>query len=239
MQWRILNRQRWATAALLLCLSPGSLAKVEEAQESHQRIASVAKAYVASRHPWRQLQTEVTADRLDPRTRLNECPVQPEAFLPPGASIKRRSTVGVRCPAGRPWKIYVPVTVSAYAKVMVSRHPIAPGQSISDADVSWSKRDITTLGYGYLASLEGAGGYRSRHSIAQGAVITPNMVEAASLIQKGQRVQLNSQLQGISVGMAGVALQSGALGARIRVKNLSSGKQLEGIVDTDHSVVIQ
>ncbi len=58
-------------------------------------------------------------------------------------------------------------------------------------------------------------------------------------MQKGQRVQLSSQIQGIAVGMAGIALESGALGARIRVKNLSSGKQLEGIVDSDHSVSIQ
>ena len=122
---------------------------------------------------------------------------------------------------------------------MVSRHPIAPGRPISAADISWSKRDIATLGYGYLRSLEGAGGYRARYSIAQGAVITPNMVEADSVIQKGQQVHLSSLAGSVKVSMAGIALQNGALGGRIRVKNLSSGKQLEGIVESDHSVLIQ
>lgn len=206
--------------------------------ESHNRIAATAKAYIATRHPWQQLSTTITVQKLDPRTKLSSCPGKLEAFLSNGAKIKRRTTVGVRCTAGaKPWKIYLPVTVEAYAKVMVARHPIAPGNIINADNVSWGKRDITSLGYGYLQSLGDNGGYQSRQSIAQGAVLTPNMVTASSIINKGQRVQLNSNDGPVSVSMMGIALQNGALGKRILVKNLNSGKQLEGVVASENSVV--
>ncbi len=223
------------STALSLFSSAGSAAP----SESHSRIAATAKAYIAARHPWRQLSTKITVQKLDPRTQLSSCPGKLEAFLSNGAKIKRRTTVGVRCTAGaKPWKIYLPVTVEAYAKVMVARHPIAPGTEISANDISWSKRDITSLGYGYLRSLGDKGGYQSRQSIAQGAVLTPNMVTASSIISKGQRVQLNSNDGPVSVSMMGIALQNGALGKRILVKNLNSGKQLEGVVASDNTVLL-
>ncbi|MGJ8687038.1 MAG: flagellar basal body P-ring formation chaperone FlgA, partial [Spongiibacteraceae bacterium] len=160
-----------------------------------------------------------------------------QAFLPPGAKIKRRTTVGVRCKAGKPWKIYLPVTVSAYAKVMVAKHAIAPNSTIRKPDISWVKRDISSLGYGYLSSIS-ENGYKSRRSIAQGAVLTPNMVTAASIITKGQRINLRSKNGAVQVSMQGQALENAALGERIRVKNLSSGKQIEGIVKSPHEVLI-
>ncbi|MDF1690887.1 MAG: flagellar basal body P-ring formation chaperone FlgA [Zhongshania sp.] len=224
---------------LSAALSVFSATSASASTESHSRIAATAKAYIASRHPWQQLSTTITVQKLDPRTKLSSCPGKLEAFLSNGAKIKRRTTVGVRCTAGaKPWKIYLPVTVEAYAKVMVARHPIAPGTTISANDVSWGKRDITSLGYGYLQSLGDNGGYQSRQSIAQGAVLTPNMVSASSIVNKGQRVQLNSSDGPVSVSMMGIALQSGALGSRILVKNLNSGKQLEGVVTSENSVVL-
>lgn len=222
-----------------LVLSSAVLAlSAQAAYESPGRIAATAKAYIVARNPWKDMDTEVSVDRLDPRSKLAQCSSALEAFLPPGARIKRRTTVGVRCTSGQPWKIYVPVSIAAYAKVMVARYPLAPGSLIRAEDVSWSRRDIATLGYGYLRTLEGRGGYRAKYSIAQGAVLTPNMVEADSAIQKGQQVHLSSQAGGIRVSMAGIALENAPLGGRIRVKNLSSGKQLEGVVESDNQVLI-
>lgn len=220
-------------ATLLGTAMPGHAASLE----SHSRIQSTAKAYIANKHPWQKFESRISVDALDPRSRLASCPIALQAFLPPGAKIKRRTTVGVRCKAGKPWKIYLPVTVSAYAKVMVAKHAIAPNSAIRKSDISWVKRDISSLGYGYLNSMS-ENGYKSRRSIAQGAVLTPNMVTAASIVSKGQRVNLRSKNGVVQVSMQGQALENAALGERIRVKNLSSGKQIEGIVESPHEVLI-
>jgi flagella basal body P-ring formation protein FlgA len=222
-------------SALLTTLTQPLMASVKE---SHIRIADTARAYIASRHPWQQMTTKITVQSLDPRTKLTQCPIKLEAFLSAGAKIKRRTTVGVRCNGTKPWKIYLPVTVEAFAKVMVARHPIGPNTEINERDISWTQRDISALGYGYLQSLGDRGGYRTRRSIAQGAVLTPNMVAASSIIAKGQRVQLNSNTGPVSVSMMGIAMESGALGARILVKNLNSGKRLEGVVKSENVILL-
>lgn len=236
----VMKKRQYRYALLLAgaLLAAMSSPLIAGATESHIRIADTARAYIAARHPWQQMKTKITVQALDPRTKLAQCPVKLEAFLSAGAKIKRRTTVGVRCNGSKPWKIYLPVTVEAFAKVMVARHPIAPNTEISERDITWTQRDISALGYGYLQSLGDRGGYRSQRSIAQGAVLTPNMVAASSIISKGQRVQLNSNAGPVNVSMMGIAMQNGALGSRIMVKNLNSGKQLEGVVASENIVLL-
>ncbi|WP_406672909.1 flagellar basal body P-ring formation chaperone FlgA [Natronospira sp.] len=45
--------------------------------------------------------------------------------------------------------------------------------------------------------------------------------------------------ESVEVSMAGEALQNGARGQRIRVRNLSSGKELEGVVSGEGTVKIR
>ena len=121
---------------------------------------------------------------------------------------------------------------------MVSKHPIAAGQRVTEADITWTERDVSSLSYGYQKGLGGQG-MLSRRSIPQGAVITANMLEAPAMIKRGQELKLISRSTAINVSMKGRALQDAAKGARIRVENISSGKQLEGIVISGNTVRIE
>lgn len=233
-----------AVNTLCACLCVMSAASFANAPsdaeiENPDRIAAAATAYIARHNPWKTMDHRIEVDRLDPRTRLTRCEQSLEAFLPPGATVRRRTTVGVRCTGTSPWKIYVPVTVAAYTKVMVAKRPIGPGASITPDAISWVNRDVSTLSYGYLPSLKSEGGLRARRSIPQGAVITANMVEASAVVHKGQRISLRSDTGPISVTMSGIALQDGAIDSRIAVRNLSSGRQLEGIVESSEVVVLR
>ncbi len=230
------DKRSGLTTALLCALlaAPAATASIESAQ----RISDAARDYIAARHPWQGQKTRIEVGQLDPRTRLPRCEKALQAYMPSGAEIRRRSTVGVRCTGKKPWKIYLPVTVAAYARVMVSTRPIAAGQTVSAGDISWVEREVSSLSYGYLRHFDNSGAMRSRRSIAQGAVITANMLEANSVVSKGQQLQLLSSSGPISVSMKGIALQDGAPGARIRVRNISSGKELEGRVNRSGQVVL-
>lgn len=228
----------WLLLCAALLLAP--LAAAASTQlESAERISDTARQFIAKRHPWQTQTSRTTVGKLDPRTRLPRCTQALEAFLPVGATIRRRTTVGVRCSSDRPWKIYLPVSVAVYAKVMVSTRPIAAGETVSRADVSWVEREVSTLAYGYLRSLQQPGGMRSRRSIPQGAVITSNMLEAGTLISKGQQITLRSNSGAIAVSMRGIALEDGSIGSRIKVRNLSSGKSLEGRVENANTVLLR
>ncbi|MEE8342163.1 MAG: hypothetical protein V3R51_00035 [Gammaproteobacteria bacterium] len=61
----------------------------------------------------------IDVDRLDLNLRLPTCPVALEGFLPLGGRLHGRTTVGVRCPVGPGWTIYVPARVKAFRKMRV------------------------------------------------------------------------------------------------------------------------
>lgn len=220
----------------IILLSP--LTGAAEAMQSESSIRQTAKSHIAARHPWQQLQHEVEAGRLDGRSRLSRCRSALEAFTPPRAPIKQRTTVGVRCPDRNGWTVYLPVTVNAYANALVATRPLARGTVLDSSSVRTAKRNISSLGYGYIDNLNVAGGYRASRSITAGAVITPNMVESAVMIKRGQTVTLIARHGAIGVSMTGVAAGNASLGNRISVKNVKSGKVVEGIVRSAETVEV-
>lgn len=221
-------------AALLLCPSVA----LTDALQSESSIRSAAKSYIAARHPWKHLDHEMVVGTLDSRSRLPRCNSSLEAFTPPRAPIRQRTTVGVRCTDRQGWTVYLPVTVNAYAYALVAARPIANGTVLDENSVRTVKRNISALGYGYIESLAADGGYRASRSITAGAVITPNMVESAVMIKRGQKVTLVTRFGAVGVSMAGEATSDASLGKRISVKNLRSGKLVEGTVRSSELVEV-
>jgi flagella basal body P-ring formation protein FlgA len=61
-------------------------------------------------------------------------------------------------------------------------------------------------------------------------------VESQKLVKRGQQVVLLAQTSSIIVKMSGKAMADGAAGEKIKVKNLSSDRVIEGIVTENGSV---
>ena len=206
--------------------------------QSQSSIRETAKAFIASRHPWQNLEASIEVAKLDSRSRLPRCEHRLKAFLPSGSRVAHRTTVGIQCPATNGWTVYLPVTVNVVATALVATRPLPPDTVLSSADVQRVKRNIASLGYGYISNLDSSSGYRTRRSIAQGAVITPAMVEAAVMIRRGQKVTLLAQTGAVAVSMAGIADGDGSLGSRIKVRNANSGRVIEGVVRSSETVEI-
>ena len=216
--------------SLFLLLPTIAAGRVDAGElQSHDSIRAAARAFIAQRHPWQSLESRIEVSRLDGRSRLPRCTRPLRSFLPTGARIRHRTTVGIQCPDNPGWKVYLPVSVTAFAQVLVATRPLPPGTVIQRADVQAVKRDIASLGYGYIGRLDDGGAYRTTRSISQGAVLTPVMVEAAVMIRRGQKVTLLAHSGAVSVSMAGIATSEGSLGKRISVKNINSGREVEGI----------
>jgi flagella basal body P-ring formation protein FlgA len=61
-------------------------------------------------------------------------------------------------------------------------------------------------------------------------VLTPSLVKVDPVVQRGEHVTAVATGGGVSIQVGAVALAAGAAGQRIRLKNLSSGKEIEGVV---------
>lgn len=201
--------------------------------------AEVARRYVAAHQPWQNLATVISVDSLADSSPFLRCSQAAEAFLPPGQSIGRRTSVGVRC-AGQPsWTLYVPVSVQAYADVLVLRRTLPPRAPVTSADVEPARRDIAALGYGYLDTLPAAGNWRLRQAVTAGNALTPLDLEPDALVRRGQSLMLVNENGGIRISQRGEALADAALGARVAVRNRDSGRQLDGVVKSADVVEVR
>lgn len=179
-----------------------------------------------------------TVGSLDRRLRLAKCGQALEAFWPPGARTIGNTTAGVRCAGAKPWKIYVSVRIEVFESIVVANRSMGRGDSLEAGDLRLERRSITALTRGYVTDLKRVVGYRLKRAVRPGEVILPGSLEAEKLIKRGQRVTLLARTGGFEVRMAGTAMRDGAAGERIRVRNLSSRRIVEGQVMPDGIVVV-
>ena len=97
-------------------------------------------------------------------------------------------------------------------------------------DVTLAERDPDRLPQGYVTTPAEVAGMRLRRAVPAGSVVTPAMLVAVPLISSGQQVTLEAGGDDMHIRMAGEALADAGLGQRVRVRNLSSERVVEGIV---------
>lgn len=199
--------------------------------EEHAHIISTVKRFISS-HVQKIHKGEFTikVGRIDPRHRLARCSLPLEAQLTGNNFRSSAMTVAVRCAKPSPWLLYVPGKVSIYKTVFIARHTITRGRRILASDLHKSRRDITTLHYGYIDNQREIVGKIARRVVFANTVLKPQMLSLPLLVKRGQTVILIAETHGIQVRMSGKALGSGPAGHSIRVRNLSSRRIVEGIV---------
>lgn len=173
---------------------------------------------------------EVEVNRLDPRLRLARCDVPLTTKLESPAQPVGRTTVRVSCEGTSPWSVFVPAQVRLYREVIVASRPLQRDSVLGPADVTLAERDVGLLNQGYLTELDQAVGNKLTRAIQPHQVITPNQVSLAEIVRKGDQVVISAKNAAINVRMPGEALEAGALGTQIRVKNIRSGRTIKARV---------
>lgn len=175
---------------------------------------------------------------IDPRLRLAPCDTVLTPFFPPGARAIGNVTVGVRCAGAKPWTLYVEASIRLYQDVVVLARALPRGTLITTPDVRLEERDIGALLSGFMTDPSEAVGMQAKRSLTAGSALNSNVIAPPKLVRRGQRVTLLAQGKGIEVRSEGKALTDGAKGERIRVKNLSSNRIVQGIVSADGLIMI-
>lgn len=198
-------------------------------------IRLAAERYVASLAPAGTI-VHATAGHLDERLTLAPCAGELTPFLSAGAAVKARTTVGVRCPGQGGWSIYVPVTVESEAPLVVAKRSLSRGEVPSPADLDLVSRRVAGFPTQYLSRASDIAGRRLRRPVAAGEPIADDALAAPILVERGQRVTVMASIAGIAVRANAVALAAGGFGDRVRVRNVASGKVIEGSIQADGTV---
>lgn len=134
-----------------------------------------------------------------------------------------RMRFAARCPDGRGWRHDFTVRARISALVAVTAAPVGVNQALNDADVTLERRDVTNIP-DPVDVLDAAVGQSTRRSLRAGEVLRASQLTAPIAVKRGDQVIMQASHDGIEVSMAGEALDAGARGAVVRVRNSASGQ---------------
>ncbi|KWU27594.1 flagellar basal body P-ring formation chaperone FlgA [Burkholderia cenocepacia] len=160
-----------------------------------------------------------------------------EPFLPTGARLWGRTTVGVRCAGERPWTVYLQAKVAVQATYYVAARQIAPGEPLSAADLVARDGDLTVLPLAVITDPAQAVGATALARISAGLPLRQDMLKSAASVSAGQTVRVVAAGPGFTISAEGSVLANAAPGQSVRVR-MAAGQIVTAIVKDAGTVEI-
>jgi flagella basal body P-ring formation protein FlgA len=223
----------------LTALSGASAAPAQETPSPLDEAATRAIELVRAIPQPDGARLEVETLPFDTRVSVAPCTRDLVAELVGKRLAGARASVRVRCTdADNPWSVAVALRVSLFAPVLVARRALVRGDVIDADTTELAERDVLALGYGHVDDPARYLGSKVTRPVQQGAALPPAAIAEPLFVERGATVTLLARGPAIDVRAIGVALDDGAAGSRVRVKNSSSGRTVDGIVDGPGVVAI-
>ncbi|PCE31230.1 flagella basal body P-ring formation protein FlgA [Burkholderia ubonensis subsp. mesacidophila] len=160
-----------------------------------------------------------------------------EPFLPTGARLWGRTTVGVRCAGERPWTVYLQAKVTVQATYYAAARQIAPGEVLTAADLIARDGDLTLLPLAVITDPSQAVGSTALARVAAGLPLRQDMLKSAASVTAGQTVRVVAAGPGFTISGEGSALANAAPGQSVRVR-MAAGQIVTAIVKDAGTVEI-
>ncbi len=215
--------------------APAASAAVPDGQQDGESIRRAALAFMQQQTAGLPGKTTVTVASAFPRG-LAACTTL-EPFMPTGARLWGRTTVGVRCAGERPWTIYLQAKLSVQATYYVAARQIAPGEALSAADLVARDGDLTALPLAIITDPSQAVGATALSRIGAGLPLRQDMLRSAASVSVGQTVRVVAAGQGFTISSEGSVLNNAAPGQQVRVR-MAAGQIVTAIVKDAGTVEI-
>ena len=124
-------------------------------------------------------------------------------------------------------------------KVPVAAKPIARKQLIKSQHIKWETRDISRMRGNIINKKEKVVGFEADRNFKPGDVITGGDLAKPILIERRSPVTIEHRKNGLMITTKGMAMEKGARGDRIMVKNRSSEVELQAEVISERRVLIE
>lgn len=216
--------------------SPNATAEKTANDQIEQQLKNYTES-LNKKSKYSKIEYEVTLP--DPRLNLETC--QQPLSIENRSSSRRvgRLTLKVGChAANKPWAVNISVNIMAYDEVVVSSRPIPRHSKIMPGMLTTIEREVTSLHSGYFKSTKHIIGAIAKYSIGGNRVLKPGSVLPPKLVTKGEKVVIKANTQGLSIRTSGVALNDGAMGEVVKVKNTRTTRIIEGRVSAAGQVTV-
>lgn len=138
------------------------------------------------------------------------------------------------CP-GEGWRREFIVRAQVSARVLVAATEIPAGQALSAADVTLERRALQATPDAVSESKEIVG-MSTRRALHVGDSVRKSWLVAPILVKRGDAVRILASRGQIEVSVAGVALEGGANGAIISVRNASNNNVIRARITASGTV---
>ncbi len=216
----------WASTLVLMLTAPPTTAN----PQAPEPLREAAREFLQQQLPAIIAEdAELSIGRLDPRLRLTSCQHTPAAFLPPGARLRGKLTVGLRCEAPKPWTIYIQASIRVFSDVIAAAHPLRRGTQITAADLITVRQETTNILQGYFTKSKNVVGKLLDRGMNAGQLFSPRHLSPPLLVRRGDKVTILASLDGLKVRVSGTALKDAARGQKLSVRNTRSKRIVQAI----------
>ena len=210
-----MNLKIWLICVFYVVLT----AELDAKEQSHGAITQAISQYLASETGASSQDFEVLVARLDTRLKLVECKRPLNVFLPHAHQSTGNMTVGVRCQGQKPWTIYTKASILNFKNIAILTKSMTRGAIISEGDIRFVRKDVSTLRRGYLTSIDDILNKQLKRALSSEAILNPSNLVSQKIIKRGQKVSIRAANKFLDIRMSGHALMDGEAGQRIRVRN--------------------
>ena len=209
------------TAILLPCIG----IFVSSAQAAATPAAQVLPQVEAAAHKYVQ-RAAAASGLLEPEFTLSAAPgtrplaacAQPISVEAIDTRLLARMRFAAVCPGSDGWRYEFLVRSSLSARVAVMAADVPAGKVLADEDVLLERHEVPSLAE-VVADPAALAGMSAKRALRSGEVLRPALLSAPILVKRGDAVSIVARRDQIEVSMAGEALDSGAKGAIVRVRN--------------------
>jgi flagella basal body P-ring formation protein FlgA len=217
--------------------------KLDSVRVESEEIVAAARQHLESRFPeggpevTLELLNEVPPVVLAAGEEPIEFKVSRHGSAPPVGTV--RVDVELVRAGARLKTVPVSLMVRQYKTVAVARRRIAPGENVSPAKVTLVRREIDPSLRGCVCSTDELSDQVAGRTIYPGQIITRRALRAAPkpvVIEHNQRVFLIVETETLRAVTLGKSMQRARAGELVRVRNLSSNREVVGIAADDSTV---
>ena len=140
---------------------------------------------------------------------------------------------------GKPRASYVPFRIYQKKRLFYAKRALSRGSSIATEDLGSKETYIGENELLYPKDLRDVVDKIVKKDVAAGTIFTNQVLDSPQVIRRGELVTIIGESQQLFVRAKGRAEEPGRLGERIRVKNLSSGREIVGTVADNRMVVVE
>ena len=222
----------------LFAALPALAANVERPGNARKQIYVTVQLHAADiirqeakRRRWPEYQAKMNLFIPAESSQYATCNQQPAVSIANGDRLDlNRLRFDVRCMEANGWDIAVTVKPDIYLPVVVADSTLERGQQISADNITIKKLNISNTRGDYLTDPAEVIGLTVKRRVRDRQPIMLNQVESPLLVERGQRVLMVAEQNGVEARTMGEAMKKGRKGEIIKVKNESSGRVVSAIV---------